>query len=131
MYCINCGKQIEEGTSVCPYCGKSIVIENAEKVERMDAGEIGFPANYYRGIEAVGGTLFLNDAGIIFKPHKMNIQKGELFLNYDQMRAVETRKTLGVIPNGVIIYAKDDKQHKFVINNSKRVIEYIRSRIQQ
>lgn len=87
------------------------------------------PANYFRGIEAVGGHIILDDEGLTFKPHKYNIQKEELHIDFSDMRAAETRKTYGLIQNGIIIYTKDDKQHKFVVNKSKEVAEYIRSKI--
>ena len=46
------------------YCGKSIA------------------ANYYRGIEAVGGKLIFDDTGITFKSHALNIQTGESRIEY-------------------------------------------------
>ena len=31
MYCVGCGKEIEDGLKFCPYCGKSQIDENEEK----------------------------------------------------------------------------------------------------
>ena len=49
------------------YCGKSIA------------------ANYYRGIEAVGGKLIFDETGITFKSHALNIQTGESRIEYKDM----------------------------------------------
>ena len=31
MYCVGCGKEIEDGLKFCPYCGKTQIDENEEK----------------------------------------------------------------------------------------------------
>lgn len=30
MFCSNCGKEIEDGTKFCKYCGKTIAIETTQ-----------------------------------------------------------------------------------------------------
>ncbi len=95
----------------------------------MNTNVVKIPANYFRGMEAVGGHIFLDDKGLSFKPHMLNIQKEELRIEFSDMRAVERRKTYGLIPNGIVVYTKDDKQHKFVVHRAKKVAEDIRSKI--
>jgi len=95
----------------------------------MDVNEIGVPANYLKGLEGIGGSLFLKDDEIYFQPHKFNIHKSELHIAFKEIRAVETHKTLGIIDNQFIVYTKDDKQYKFIAYYPKRIAEYIRSNI--
>lgn len=35
------------------------------------------PANYFRGIEAVGGKIYFYEDRLVFKSHLFNIQRGE------------------------------------------------------
>ena len=39
--------------------------------------EIEGPANLFRGLEGVGGKLFITNKKLIFNSHEMNIQKGQ------------------------------------------------------
>lgn len=86
-------------------------------------------ANYFRGIEAVGGKIFFDETGFVFKSHSINIQSGETRIDYSQIVSVRTRNTLGLVPNGISVLTKDNKKHKFVINNRKTVIEFLTSRL--
>lgn len=86
-------------------------------------------ANYFKGIEAVGGKIYFDEAGLTFKSHALNIQTGETRIEYAQIIKVAKRNTLGIIPNGISIFTKDNFQHKFVIYNRKSVIEFLQSKI--
>ncbi len=86
-------------------------------------------ANYFRGIEAVGGKITFDEDGFTFKSHKLNIQTGETKIEYSQIKKITTSNTLGIVPNGMSIITKDDVKHKFVINNRKKVIEFISSKL--
>lgn len=86
-------------------------------------------ANYFRGIEAVGGKIYFDETGFVFNSHSFNIQTGETRIDYSQITSVGTRNTLGIVPNGMVVITKDKKEHKFVIYNRKCVIEFLNSRI--
>ncbi len=51
-------------------------------------------ANYYRGIEAVGGKLYFDEHGITFKSHAFNVQTGETRIEYRDMQKAEKRGLL-------------------------------------
>ena len=89
------------------YCGKSIL------------------ANYYRGIEAVGGKLFFYNHGILFQSHALNIQTGETRIEYKDIQKAQKRGFL----TGMSVYTKDGVEHKFVIYHRKDVIEFLNSQI--
>ncbi len=85
-------------------------------------------ANYFRGSEAVGGKIYFDDVGLTFKSHKFNIQKGQTRIEYNQIQSVNKRNTLGIVPNGILIFTKDGTEHRFVVNNREKVIEFLRDK---
>ena len=87
------------------------------------------PANYKSGAEYVGGKLYFDEEGLTFRPHKLNFQKEEVRIAYCDIRAAEPCKTLGIVPNGLIVYTKDGKQHRFVSYSRNQIAEYLRSKI--
>jgi len=89
------------------YCGKSIA------------------ANYYRGIEAVGGKLFFDDIGITFKSHALNIQTGESRIEYKDMAKAEVKGFL----TGMSVYTKDGIEHKFVVYHRKDIVKFLNSKV--
>lgn len=92
---------------------------------------INIPANYFRGMEAVGGHLHFYENHMIFKSHALNIQTGEQIIEYSQMVKIAKRNTLGIVPNGISVFTKDGFEHKFVIYNRDSVIEFLNSKIEK
>lgn len=86
-------------------------------------------ANYFRGLEAVGGKIYFDDTGLTFKSHPLNIQTGETRIEYAQIATITKRNTLGIVPNGISIFTKDNFEHKFVIYNRKSVITFLQNRL--
>lgn len=84
-------------------------------------------ANYFRGSEAVGGKIYFDDAGLTFKSHKFNFQRGETRIEYNRIRGVSKVKTLGLVPNGILIFTKDGSEHQFVVYNREKIIDFLRS----
>jgi hypothetical protein len=89
------------------YCGKSIA------------------ANYYRGIEAVGGKLFFDDTGMTFKSHAFNIQVGENRIEYKDILKAEVKGFL----TGLSVYTKDGLEHKFVVYHRKDIVDFLNSKV--
>ncbi|MGN7763380.1 GRAM domain-containing protein [Paenibacillus sp. 22594] len=84
------------------------------------------PANLFRGIEAVGGRLYITNERVIFKPHSFNIQSKPLEISIQEIVNIEKRNTLLVVPNGMRISIKNGQEHKFVIWNRAKLIELIK-----
>lgn len=82
-------------------------------------------ANYYRGLEAVGGHIYFDKSGLIFDSHRANIQTGETRIEYKNINSVNKRNTLGFIPNGISIFTNDKVQHKFVVYNRSSILEFL------
>ena len=86
-------------------------------------------ANYMRGKEAVGGWINFDENGLTFNSHAINIQRGETRIEYADIQDVKKRNTLGIVPNGISVYTKDNFEHKFVIYNREDVIEFLKSKM--
>lgn len=87
------------------------------------------PANLFRGIEGVGGKLFLTNKKVIFKSHKINIQKGQTDIHYDDINDVIKRKTVKLIDNGIRIKTNDAVEFDFVVNEREKWIKKLNEKI--
>lgn len=85
-------------------------------------------ANLKKGIETVGGKLKVTEGELIFTPHKMNIQSAPVTINFEEIKKVEKRNNLFIVPNGVSVYVKDGTEHKFVVNKRDKIIDYLNKR---
>ena len=86
-------------------------LDEAEKVE-MEG-----PANLFRGVEAVGGKLFLTNDRVIFKSHKLNINTGQSDISYDIISEVSPRRTGKLVDNGLRLTLVDGREYDFVVSN--------------
>lgn len=105
--------------------GKSIKPE----LTQDEIVQIEGPANLFRGIEAVGGKLFLTNKKIVFKSHKINIQEGQTEIHYENINDIVKIKTAKLINNGIRIKINDGKEFDFVVNERERWIEELNKRI--
>lgn len=105
--------------------------ENEKKMTVKNYVGLSIAANYFRGMEAVGGHLHFYENYMIFKSHALNIQTGEQTIEYSQMVKIAKRNTLGIVPNGISVFTKDGFEHKFVIFNRNSVIEFLNSKIEK
>lgn len=76
-------------------------------------------ANHFKGIEAVGGQLFLFDDRLEFKSHSFNIQNHTLMIMLPQIAEVSFYNTLGIIPNGLKVTKTDGTVEKFVVQKRR------------
>ena len=80
------------------------------------------PANHQRGIETVGGALYLTTQRLIFRPHAFNVQRGVAELELSQVRETFLCWTrflnlLPLFPNSLAVVLDDGKEHRFVVEN--------------
>lgn len=94
----------------------------------MDYCNKSIAANYFMDFEAVGGKIYFDEQGFTFIPHALNMQTGNTRIEYDQISSVAKSNTLGIVPNGILVFTKDGFKHRFVINNRKKVIAFLESR---
>lgn len=91
--------------------------------------EIEGPANLFRGLEGVGGKLFITNKKLIFNSHKMNIQKGQTDIPYENISEIIKRKTAKLIDNGIRIKTNDGNEFNFIVNEREQWIEKLNQKI--
>ncbi|WP_027964035.1 PH domain-containing protein [Halalkalibacillus halophilus] len=87
----------------------------------------GGVANLFKGIEAVGGDLYLTNHALIHRPHKMNIQSGETKIDLSNITEVTTRNTFFIVPNGLHVKTTDGKSYKLVVKDRDSWMDKINS----
>jgi hypothetical protein len=91
--------------------------------------EIEGLANLFRGMEGVGGKTFLTNKKMIFKSHKMNIQKGQTDIPYEDIQEIIRKKTAKIIDNRIRIKTNDGNEFDFVVNEREEWIEKLNEKI--
>lgn len=86
-------------------------------------------ANRMKGFESIGGRLTITEKEVIFKSHKLNIQKGTVTIAISDILDVEKRNTLFLVPNGLKIGVKSGEEYKFVVNQRGKLITYLHEQI--
>ena len=77
-------------------------------------------ANLQKGIETVGGYLYLTNQRLIFEAHAINFQSGNTIIdlsNIDSTAKVWTKflNLIPLIPNSLAINSKTGEEYKFVL----------------
>ncbi|HNT24157.1 MAG TPA: GRAM domain-containing protein [Anaerolineales bacterium] len=97
----------------------SIVLEPGERIIKQG------PANHFKGIEAVGGGIYLTDRRLVFISHAVNVQTHEEAYPLSSIIAIRPRNTLGLVPNGMTVVLADGREERFVIWGRKDWIKKI------
>lgn len=77
-------------------------------------------ANLQKGLETVGGKLYLTNQRLIFEAHKLNTQGGSTEINLSDIQSSEKcwTKFLGflpLMPNSLAVYTKSGSECRFVL----------------
>ena len=93
-------------------------------------------ANFQKGIEQVGGKLYLTNDRIIFESHKFNFQNGATQIKLEDISSVKKSwtKFLGfipLIPNSIKISTKEGKKFRFVLYGRNKWISAINNQKEQ
>jgi len=77
------------------------------------------PANLQRGIETVGGNLYLTNQRLVFEPHVINIQAAAEAIDLKQITGMEFAMTkfLGIFPiiSNTLSVKLGDEARNFVL----------------
>lgn len=78
-------------------------------------------ANLQRGIETVGGKLYLTNQKLIFESHVINIQRGATIVPIDNVATVAKCWTkflnlIPIMPNSLLVTTTQGQEYKFVIS---------------
>lgn len=88
------------------------------KLEKGEQIIFQTPANHFKGVEAVGGKLYVTNKRLVFKSHKLNFQKHELSILLHQITQVERSKTAKLFNNGIIIHTFQNTTERFVVEKA-------------
>ena len=93
-------------------------------------------ANFQKGIEQVGGKLYLTNDRIIFESHKFNFQNGTTQIKLEDISSVKKSwtKFLGFIPltpNSIKISTKEGNKFRFVLYGRSKWISAIKKQKEQ
>lgn len=83
------------------------------------------PANHFKGIEGVGGKLYLTNKRLVFKSHKLNIQNHQISILLTDIKNVDKHKTLGLVNNGLSIITSKGRTEKFVVEQIENWINHL------
>ena len=77
-------------------------------------------ANLQKGIETVGGRLYLTNQRLVFEAHRLNVQGGVTELELADVESSEPcwTKFLGLIPlfpNSLAVCTKEGREYRFVL----------------
>ena len=86
-------------------------------------------ANHFKGIEAVGGKLYLTNNRLLFKSHKFNFQNHELSIPLSDIHSVGRYRTLGLVNNGLSIGTWNNNLEKYVVQNIDTWLEKINQKV--
>jgi hypothetical protein len=106
----------------------------------LDGREAGFdtdetvlhygPANHFRGIESVGGKLFLTNRRLRFRSHRFNVQNHDESYAIEAITSAEPARTLGIVPNGVLVHLRDGRRERFVVGGRAEWVTRLRRAIE-
>lgn len=77
------------------------------------------PANHFKGIESVGGRLYLTNRRLLFRSHRLNVQNHELSIGLGDIEAAWPARTAWVVPNGLRV-ATAGGVERFVVEGRKQ-----------
>lgn len=83
------------------------------------------PANHFKGAEGRGGWLYITKSNLIFRPHKVNLQKDSLKIPLQDIVRYGERSTLGIIPNGLFVELPSGVNERFVLSQRNEWIDSI------
>ena len=99
---------------------KSSFLNKSTKIETDRDERILFEsaANHFKGIEGVGGKLYLTNKRLIFKSHKLNIQNHQLAIPLADISEIGRYKTLGLVNNGLTVSTIHHATERFVVEDA-------------
>jgi len=72
-------------------------------------------ANHFRGVLAVNGRLTLTASHLRFAANRLNLQTYEQVIPLEEIAAVQPRRGLALVGDGIAIVLQDATEHRFVV----------------
>ena len=84
------------------------------------------PANHWRGVESVGGWLYLTNQRLLFTPHAVGFQTRPSDIALSDIASVEASASLWIIPNQMVVVTRSGAREKFVVQGREQWIGMLR-----
>lgn len=95
----------------------------------MSQGDEAVPfrtlANLWREAEAVGGQLTITSTQLEFRAHTVNFQRSPVSLPIQGIAKVEKVRTMGLIPNGLVVTTTSGDEYRFVVGKRNKIIQLL------
>jgi hypothetical protein len=88
------------------------------------------PANHFKGIESVGGKLFLTNKRLRFRSHVFNVQTHDESYPVEAIASVQPTRTLGLVPNGLLVHLRDGRRERFVVGGRSEWVARVRQALE-
>ncbi|MFT5925930.1 MAG: hypothetical protein ACI9WL_000673 [Rubritalea sp.] len=85
-----------------------------------------YGANLFRGKEGVGGKIALTDKSLLFKSHKVNIQRGETVVFMEDITGFEINNRIFNLLNNEITLSTTDKDYRFIIQEREEFVKELK-----
>jgi hypothetical protein len=82
------------------------------------------PANHFRGMEGVGGWLYLTERRLLFRSHRLNVQNHELSIPLGAILEARPCSTAWVVPNGLRVVTAQGAE-RFVVEGRQTWVDEI------
>lgn len=110
--------------------GKRVTSQIFPDLAEDETIEVEGPANLFKGfMMSVGGKLFITNKKVIFKTHKINIQRGQTDIAFDEIAEVSTRRSAFLFSNGIRIKMNSGDQFDFVVHERDTWVELLEGKL--
>lgn len=86
-------------------------------------------ANLQRGLETVGGNLYLTNIHLIHEPHSFNLQTEPAVIGLSAVKSIrpDWTKLLGVIPAfpNALVITTEEREYRITVFNREKWLESI------
>lgn len=86
-------------------------------------------ANHFKGMEGVGGKLFLTNKRVRFRSHAVNIQTHDESYPLTSITDVKAVNNAWIIPNGLLLTLADGRRERFVVYKRNEWVDQIEQRL--
>ncbi len=105
-------------------------IQEREEASEMNLEGLIFQgaANHFKGLEAVGGKLYLTETHLKFMSHNLNIQNHEWEVSLTRIERIEKAKSIGLLNNRINVYIESGEKEIFVLNQQQKWYDILSSK---
>ena len=72
-------------------------------------------ASLYRGVEVVGGKLYLTSCRLVFEPHPINFQRSIENIELREVASIRPFRLLWIVPYGINVELADGTVHSLAV----------------